>query len=78
MTHYDPVPAITTRENYGSGKNSDHQRHGLNGQFWSTKRQGQGSSISCRLLCASKTYVHSAPQLYDDSFSEGILQIISW
>ena len=47
MTHYDPVPAITTRENYGSGKNSDHQRHGLNGQFWSTKRQGQGSTISC-------------------------------
>ena len=33
------------------GKNSDHQRHALNGQFWATKGLGQGSSISCQLLC---------------------------
>ena len=33
------------------GKNGDHQRHALNGQFWATKGLGQGSSISCQLLC---------------------------
>ena len=48
--HYPELLQIMGIVGESSGKNVDHQSHALNGQFWSTKGLGQGSSISCQLL----------------------------